>query len=108
MPPAWTLLINAGILPNPEPCTLIYLQKIVSCINLQLAIRVSKNHTFRTCTTRNQQSGRFWINRPIRYEITAKRSYFHKQPPDGRTDVAYAAYGNNTFFFGKKTKLHNI
>ena len=27
------------------------LQKLANCINLQLAIRISKNHAFRTCTT---------------------------------------------------------
>ena len=34
-----------------KPCTQIYLQKIANCINLQLAIRISKNQAFRTCTT---------------------------------------------------------
>ena len=28
----------------------------------------------------------FEINRPIRYQITAKRNYFHRRYPDGRTD----------------------
>ena len=32
-------------------CTQIYLQKFANCIDLQLATRISKNHTFRTCTT---------------------------------------------------------
>ena len=31
--------------------TQVYLQKFANCINLQLAIRISKNHAFRTCTT---------------------------------------------------------
>ena len=31
-------------------CTQLYLQKFANCINLQLAIRISKNHAFRTCT----------------------------------------------------------
>ena len=31
-------------------CTQIYLQKFANCINLQLAIRILKNHAFRTCT----------------------------------------------------------
>ena len=35
-------------------CTQIYLQKFANCINLQLAIIISKNHAFRTCTTPSQ------------------------------------------------------
>ena len=62
---------NQVSIDQSKPCTQSYLQKIVSCINmqlairiskpnffifancidLQLAIRISKNHTFRTCTT---------------------------------------------------------
>ena len=34
-----------------KPCTQIYLQTFVNCINLQLAIRIFKNHAFQTCTT---------------------------------------------------------
>ena len=34
-----------------KPCTQIYLQKFGNCINLQLAIRISKNHAFGICTT---------------------------------------------------------
>ena len=36
---------------SDNPCTQTDLQKIVSCINLQLAIRILKNHAFRICTT---------------------------------------------------------
>ena len=32
------------------PCTQIYLQNFLICINLQLAIRISKSHAFRACT----------------------------------------------------------
>ena len=32
----------------------IYLQKFANCINLQLAIRILKNHAFRKCTTPSQ------------------------------------------------------
>ena len=39
---------------------LIYLQNIANCINLQIAIRISKkNHAYRTCTTP------YWTFRPI-------------------------------------------
>ena len=34
-----------------KPCTQIYLQRIANYINLQLAIRISKNLAFLTCTT---------------------------------------------------------
>ena len=40
-----------GLVDQSNPCKQIYLQKLANCINLQLAIRVSKNHAFRTCTT---------------------------------------------------------
>ena len=39
------------LVDQSKPCTQIYLQKIRNCINLQLAIRILKNHAFRTCTT---------------------------------------------------------
>ena len=39
------------LVDQSKPCTQIYLQKFANCINLQLAIRISKNHAFRTCTT---------------------------------------------------------
>ena len=40
-----------GLVDQSKPCTQIYLQKIANYINLQLAIRISKNHAFRTFTT---------------------------------------------------------
>ena len=72
------------LVDQSKPCTQIYLQKIVSFINLQLAIRISKNHAFRTCTTTSDIQAEFEIDRPIRYQITAKRNYFHKRPTDGQ------------------------
>ena len=39
------------LVDQSKPCTQIYLQKFSNCINLQLAIRNSKHHAFRTCTT---------------------------------------------------------
>ena len=38
------------VVDQSKPCTQIYLQKFLININLQLAIRISKNHAFRTCT----------------------------------------------------------
>ena len=43
----------------------------------------------------------FQINRPIRYQITAIRNYFHKR----QTDVAY---DNKRYFFQKNKKLLKI
>ena len=39
-----------GFVDQSKPCTQIDLQKFLICINLQLAISISKNHAFRTCT----------------------------------------------------------
>ena len=47
----------------------------------------------------------FEINRPVRYQITAKKNYFHSRTDsrtDGRTDVAFD--NNRYFFFEKKEK----
>ena len=43
-----------------NPYTQIYLHKIANCIYLKLAIRITKNHAFQTCTTSlpNGHSGR--------------------------------------------------
>ena len=40
-----------GFVDQSKLCTQVYLQKFENCINLQLAIRISKNHAFRTCNT---------------------------------------------------------
>ena len=46
-----SIFSKIGLVDQSKPCTQIYLQKIANYINLQLAIRISKNHAFRTCTT---------------------------------------------------------
>ena len=48
-----------------KPCTQIYLKKIASCINLQLAIRISKPNFFQICITPMSS----------RYSVTAFHSY---------------------------------
>ena len=45
-----TIFSTIGLVDQSKPCTQIYLQKILICINLQLAIRILKNQAFRTCT----------------------------------------------------------
>ena len=47
-----------GLVDQSKLCTQIYLQKFANYINLQLAIRISKNHAFRTCTTRPSRTFR--------------------------------------------------
>ena len=52
----------------------------------KLAIRILKNHAFRTCTyPLTDIQADFEINRHVRYQNTAKRNYFHRRT-DGRTD----------------------
>ena len=46
-----SIFSKIGLVDQSKPCTQIYLQKNANCINLQLAIRISKNHAFQTCTT---------------------------------------------------------
>ena len=46
-----SIFSKIGLVDQSKLCTQIYLQKFAYCINLQLAIRILKNHAFRTCTT---------------------------------------------------------
>ena len=46
-----SIFSKIGLVDRSKPCTQIYLQKIANCLNLQLAIIISKNQAFRTCTT---------------------------------------------------------
>ena len=46
-----SIFSKIGLVDQSKPCTQIYLQKNANCINLQLAIRISKNQAFKTCTT---------------------------------------------------------
>ena len=46
-----SIFSEIGLVDQSKLCTQIYLQKFANCINLQLAIRISKNHALRTCTT---------------------------------------------------------
>ena len=44
------------LVDQSKPCTQIYLQIIINCINLQLAIRISRNYTFQTWITQFSRS----------------------------------------------------
>ena len=46
-----SIFSKIGLVDQSKLCTQIYLQKFANCIKLQLAIRISKNHAFPTCTT---------------------------------------------------------
>ena len=46
-----SIFSKIGLVDQSKLCTQIYLQKFANCINLQLVIRILKNHAFRTCTT---------------------------------------------------------
>ena len=66
--------------------TQVYLQILANCINLQLAIRISKNHAFRTCTTPSRTF------RPILSSIGLLDNKLPRKEiisTDGRTDVAH-------------------
>ena len=73
-----------------KTCTQVYLQIFANCINLQLTIRISKNHAFRTCTTHSRTF------RPILSsiglldnELPRKEIISTDGRTDGRTDVAH-------------------
>ena len=46
-----SIFSKIGLVDQSKLCTQIYLQKFANCITLKLAIRISKSHAFRTCTT---------------------------------------------------------
>ena len=46
-----SIFSKIGLVDQSKLRTQIYWQKFANCINLQIAIRILKNHAFRTCTT---------------------------------------------------------
>ena len=46
-----SIFSKIGLVDQSKTCTQIYLQKFLNCNNLQLAIRILKNHAYWTCTT---------------------------------------------------------
>ena len=87
-----SIFSKIGLVDLSKPRTQVYLQIFANCIDLQLAIRISKNHTFRTCTTPS------WTFRPIlrliglldnelpRKEIISTDDRRTDGQTDGRTD----------------------
>ena len=43
-----SIFSKIGLVDLSKPCTQVYLHIFANCINLQLAIRIFKNHAFRT------------------------------------------------------------
>ena len=105
-----SIFSHIGLVNQSKPCTQVYLQQFANCINLQLAIRISKNYAFRTCTAPYGHAlpltdihAHFEINRPVRYPNTAKRNYFHRRT-DGQTSRTTTM---GSFFRKKNTKNDN-
>ena len=99
-----------------KPCTQICLQKIANCINLQLAIRISKNHAFGHALPHNRHSGQFWDQRLFKLNISIglleinlpqKDIDTHGRTDgmtDGRTDIQTSRTTTIGSFFKKNTK----
>ena len=49
-------IFKIRLVDQSKPCTQIYLQIIMNCIDLQLAIRISRNHSFQTWITQFSRS----------------------------------------------------
>ena len=103
---------NRVSIDQSKLCTQICLQRFANCINLQLAIRISKNHAFRTCTTPSRTFRP--ISRSIGLLDITNRLYREKKlfpqlTTDGQTDrQTDVAHDNNMYFFRKKKKLLKI
>ena len=89
-----SIFSKIGLVDLSKPCTQIYLQIFANCINLQLAIRILKNHAFRTCTTPSRtfrpilSSIGLLGNELPQKEIISTDGQTDRQT-DGRTDVAH-------------------
>ena len=105
-----SIFSKIGLVDQSKLCTQIYLQKFTNCINLQLAIRISKNHAFRTCTTSSRtfrpilRSIGLLDNELPRKEIISTNDRRTDERTDGQTDGRTdVAHDNNSIFFEKKT-----
>ena len=87
-------------------------KKYLNCINLQLAIRIWKNHSFQTCITRPPI---FVSNlRPIDLLVIVEprsKVFFYERRTDGRTDGRTDIASDNIIkvvFFEKKKLLTSL
>ena len=85
-----SIFSKIGLVDQSKTCTQIYLQKFLNCNNLQLAIRILKNHAYRTCTTPSRTFRTIGLldNELPRKEIISTDGQTDRQT-DGRTDVAH-------------------
>ena len=87
-----SIFSKIGLVDQSKLCTQIYLQKFANCINLQLAIIISKNNAFRTCTTPSRtfrlilRSIGLLDNELPRKEIISTDDRRTDGQTDGRTD----------------------
>ena len=82
-----SIFSKIGLVDQSKPCTQIYLQTFLIRINLQLVIKILKNHAFRTCNTplrtyRSILKSIVWLD----IEIPRKETI---STDDRRTNVAY-------------------
>ena len=97
-----SIFSKIGLVDLSKPCTQIYLQIFANCINLQLAIRILKNHAFRTCTTPSRTF------RPILSSIGLLGSELPLKEiisTDGQTDGQTSRTTTIGSFFEKRKKL---
>ena len=97
-----SIFSKIGLVDLSKPCTQVYLQIFANCINLQLAIRISKNHAFRTCTTPSRTF------RPILRLISQLDNELPRKEiisTDGRTGGQTSRTTTIGSFFRKKKKL---
>ena len=76
------MYINFQQNPVYRPCIQIYLQKIASCINLQLPIEIyKKNRLFQTCVIVKRTCMPPWVSKSVKTANTnlfAKNGKLHK------------------------------
>ena len=81
-----SIFSKIGLVDQSKLCTQTYLQQFANCINLQLAIRISKNHAFWTCTTPSRTFRPILRSiGPLDNELPQKKKLF-PQTTNGRTD----------------------
>ena len=96
-----SIFSKTGLVDLSKPCTQAYLQIFANCINLQLAIRISNNHAFRTCTTPSRTF------RPILSSIGLLDNELPQKEiisTDGRTDGQTSRTTTIGSFFKKRKK----
>ena len=105
-----SIFSKIGLVDQSKPCTQFYLQKIANCINLQLAIRISKNQAFRTCTTPSRtfspilSSIGLLGNELLRKKIISTDGQTDRRT-DGQTDGQTSRTTTIGSLFRKKKKL---